>query len=681
MNIGSRVLCCLSLLTLACANKSSPADAGVPGAAKAPKLDQARQGQLTYGELLRIDFNFRAQELFLPLFWRTDANGDKTLQPEELAVLWGPQGNKLSDFVQGGAFTPKFDEAYRTMLTLADLSQLSPDELARRKAVKFELSQGMPTLVETDLEKAGPEELAMVDHLTRAAVLVEKLHALQCGTDAFASQLAGLDPQSRALFHRNQGPWCEAPKTENDPTCSALPGGAPKRVFGLYPADLQADPKFCEALSREPNGKELSGNHFAVVVKDGPGFKTVPYTEAWKEPMAEVAGQLEAAAAAIAPKKDEAALKSYLEAAAKAFRTNDWEPANSAWVAMGPENSAWYVRVAPDEVYYEPCAWKAGFALQLARINRESVAWQKKLEPFKGELERSLATLAGPPYKARKVAFKLPDFIDVVLNAGDQRAPQGATLGQSLPNWGPVAERGGRTVVMTNLYTDADSRKILEVQMASLFCTATMAKAASDPRAMIMSTVLHEAAHNLGPAHDYAVKGQKDRDVFGGPLASTMEELKAQTAALYFADWLADKKAITPEEAMQAHTRDVAWAFGHISRGMYDGTGRPKTYSQLSAVQLGWLLEHGGLAWHKDTKAANDADTGCFEIDFAKLRASVDALAKLVLQTKARGDKKVAQKLLADYVDGQGEFGQLRQEISKRWLSAPKATFVYSLRR
>ena len=61
-------------------------------------------------------------------------------------------------------------------------------------------------------------------------------------------------------------------------------------------------------------------------------------------------------------------------------------------------------------------------------------------------------------YAAREVGFQLPDFIQVVLNAGDSRSAIGATIGQSLPNFGKVAEESrGRTVVMSNLYTDADS--------------------------------------------------------------------------------------------------------------------------------------------------------------------------------------------------------------------------------
>ena len=38
------------------------------------------------------------------------------------------------------------------------------------------------------------------------------------------------------------------------------------------------------------------------------------------------------------------------------------------------------------------------------------------------------------------------------------RTPLGATIGQSLPNWGPVANEGrGRTVAMVNFYSDPDS--------------------------------------------------------------------------------------------------------------------------------------------------------------------------------------------------------------------------------
>jgi hypothetical protein len=234
---------------------------------------------------------------------------------------------------------------------------------------------------------------------------------------------------------------------------------------------------------------------------------------------------------------------------------------------------------------------------------------------------------------------------------------------------------------MTNLYTDVDSQKALESQMASLFCKGLMDRATTRPGPAVMSVVLHEAAHNLGPSHEYKVNGKEDDEVFGGPLASTMEELKAQTAALYFSEWLVEKKVITAEEAVLAHVRDLAWAFGHISRGMYTADGKPRNYSQLASIQLGTLVKAGVVTWKPAERAANGEDTGCFEADFSKWKPTVDALAKRVLMAKGKGDRKDAEAMVATFVDAKDDWAKTREVITERWLRAPKATFVYALTR
>jgi hypothetical protein len=668
----------VSALSLGCAGKPTkddPTPAAPPPAEVASK--KAPPPEPTLNRLARLDFNLKAQERFLPFFWREDTNQNGTLEPGELALLWGPHETPRTALIDAqGRFTQAFLDAYETMVKAPDEASLPAPERARRELLRLELSQGRPTLVETNLAAGTDEDRAIVRHVAEAARVIEVIHGKQLGTHALWDQVPVTDKLSRSLFHRNQGPYCVAPKTEKDEACTALVP-KPKRRSGLYPAELQEDPTFCDKLAKEKNAKDLTG-HFSVVVADGKGFKAVPYSEFYKPEMEQVATSLEAAANAITS-DGEKAFQAYLRAAAKAFRTNDWEPANEAWVAMGPTNSKWYLRIAPDEVYYEPCAWKAGFAVSFARINPDSLAWQQKLEPVKGDMEKALAALAGPPYKARDVKFKLPDFIDIVLNAGDARNPHGATIGQSLPNWGKVAEKGGRTVAMTNLYTDVDSQKALESQMASLFCKGLMGKASTKPGPAVMSVVLHEAAHNLGPSHEYKVKGKEDDEVFGGPLASTMEELKAQTAALYFSEWLVEKKVISADEAELAHVRDVAWAFGHISRGMYTADGKPRNYSQLASIQLGTLMKAGAVTWRPAEVAANGQDTGCFEVDFAKWKPAVDALAKRVLMAKGKGDKKDAEAMVAAFVDAKDDWAKTREVITERWLRAPKATFVYAL--
>ncbi|HEY3496431.1 MAG TPA: hypothetical protein VGK73_17145 [Polyangiaceae bacterium] len=644
--------------------------------APAPSAAAAPAG---FDRVERKDFNRRAVERDLPLFWRSDENGNRALDPNELAVLWGRTQVARSEFVsEGGAFTARFGEAYRSLLAPLDESSLSAAERTRRAAVRAELAQGRPTLLESDFSNAAPAEQALIGRLFEVARLIERLYARQKGTAELEARVPADDPASQALFFRNQGPFCVAPKTEQNPACHALPERA-ARVAGLYPSAIQNDTRFCERLEREPNAKELM-DHFGVVV-EGPkpkAFSRLPYSKAYPEETQAIAALLEAAAATLGG--DEAAFKQYLLAAAGSFRSDDWEPANEAWVAMSPQNSKYYLRVGPDEVYFEPCAWKAGFALTLARINRDSGAYSALLEPFKQELEDEVAALAGKPYRARPVKFKLPDFIDIVLNAGDARSPLGGTIGQSLPNWGPVAKRGGRTVMMTNISTDVDSQEQSRTLMSSLFCKATMAKASTDPKVSVLSVVLHEAAHNLGPSHDYAAGGKVSEVAFGGGLAATLEELKAQTAALYFPRRLVERRLITEQDAVRGQIQNVAWAFGHIAQGMYDASGQPRHYSQLASIQLGNLTQAGALVFRPEELADNASARGCFDVDFARLPPAVDALFKQVLEIKAKGDRASAERLKQEWVDLDNAWKQARALITERWLRAPKASFVYSVR-
>jgi hypothetical protein len=495
------------------------------------------------------------------------------------------------------------------------------------------------------------------------------------------------DTASKALFFRNQGPFCKAPKTESNPACNAL-AEKPRNVSGLYPASIQADPKFCAALEKRQDAEVLMSPF--VVVRQAEGGRSeghaatddlvaVPYHVAYAEDMKAISAELNAAAGVLAGDASEAAFKSYLEAAATAFLDDSWFKADVAWKAMTATNSKWFLRVAPDEVYFEPCSRKAGFHMTLARINQDSIVWQRKLEPVKTDMEKAVAALAGPPYRARDVGFALPDFVDIVLNAGDSRKALGATIGQSLPNWGPVAESGGRTIAMTNLYVDPDSEAALLEQTSSLYCKATMERFDPDPRHQVFSSVIHEAAHNLGPSHEYRVDGKTDDQVFGGPLASTMEELKAQTAALYFPDWLADRGLLDKADAEKTHVRDVVWSFGHIAQGMTDARGMPKAYSQLAAIQMGYLNSRGVLLWKAGEKAANGTDVGCFDVDIAKWRPAVDDLARMVFGAKGRGDRQLAEQTRDAWVSAGTPWAERRKTIEERWLRAPKASFVYAI--
>ncbi|HNS96106.1 MAG TPA: hypothetical protein PLJ27_03430 [Polyangiaceae bacterium] len=631
---------------------------------------------VVYNAIDRGTFNRVAVQMDIPIFWIEDKNGNRAIDPNEVASLqfYPTQGN----WVDGGRFTARFEEVYRQMQQWAKApafpKDLSDAEKTRRQLIIEELDQGQPTLVFSDFTKNSPQDKVLIRHMLAAAKLIDDLHGMQRGLAPLETQIPKDDPSSHAAFRRNWGPKCGAPKTEKNPACSAIPKLPDKIPVAMYPQEMQSEEGFCEKLAKQADGEKLM-SPFVVVKKEGDKLVTEPLTEAFQDLSEKVSKELRLASDGLGA--EEAPFKEYLQAAAQAFLDNRWEPADEAWSKLNATNSKWYLRIGPDEVYWEPCSRKAGFHMSFARINEASVAWQKKLEPVQQEMEDELAKHIGAPYKARTVTFHLPDFIDIVVNAGDSRHPLGATIGQSLPNWGPVANEGrGRTVVMSNLYTDPDSQLIRKEQAESMLDAATAAKRSSAQDPSLLSTILHEATHNFGPSHEYKVQGKTDDQHFGGPLASTMEELKAQTGALWYIAMLEKRKIIEPELAQQTYVDSLIWALNHIARGMYTDDKKPKTYSHVSAIQVGFLMQEGALTFDPAAPAVNGKDKGAFTLHFDKLPAAIDKMMKVVGGIKAKGDRKQAEELVKKYVDGDMVPMAI---IAERSLRHPKAAFVYGL--
>ena len=589
--------------------------------------------------------------------------------------------------------------------------EFSDAENARLLKVAEELDQAAVTVVASDFSASDDKEKAFVEAMLKVGSQIDTLYARQVGIDKLLDKIPESDVMSRSMVRRNWGVDPESPKMKNDKSCRAISGDE-KIPVGIYPEELQKDPDFCAKLEGRSDSAQLLG-HFSVIVKDGDDLKSVPYSEYFKDEMTAISASLKEAASILEGNEKEAALRKYLNAAADSFLSNDWNPADEAWAAMNSTNSAWYVRVAPDETYWEPCSHHAGFHMTFARINPDALSWQAKLTPLQQDMEKEMAKIAGKPYQARKVSFHLPDFIDIVTNSGDDRDAFGATIGQSLPNWGPVANEGrGRTVAMSNLYTDPDSLRDRKTLASSMFTEKDMELLKDGKGPGLLSTILHEAAHNLGPAHEYAVtvmvdaeaagdsdaagetkdkkgkkaakdkKGKKvakqlkDKDIYGGALASMAEEFKAQTAALWYLPYLVKKGAIDKKLADQSYADSVYWAFGHISKGMTTGDGQIQPYSQLAAIQIGMMLEDGALRFDPEAMAANGTDKGAFVLDLEKMPKCVERIMKAIAQSKAKGDKEALVQLQKKYVEGTVIPFDL---IKERMLRLPKTSFVYSV--
>jgi hypothetical protein len=664
------LLIVVTLTAVACKRKQEPAPREAPktgsgSAAVAPR---------TYDAVARADFNKLAVRLNVPVYWIADANNNKVLEAGEVAPLLFYGGERT--WTDAGKFTPDFDAVYDQIIAASKEPPLdtNTEDGKRRTLVRQDLEAGRATLVRSDFHSLPADDKAFVKRMLGIADQIDNVYETQNGAKAAATKLAN-DPESHSLFRRNRGAKCEGPVSSKDAACSPIPG-APKPLVDIYPAELQAKDTFCKDLGAHKDTEKLMG-HFNVVRGTPDTLTAVPYNEAYKSQMTGIANALTETANAMKDPSEQA-LVAYLRAAAASFTSNDWIGADEAWAKMSVENSKWYVRIAPDETYWEPCAQKAGFHLSFARINQGSKEWQAKLVPVQQEMEDAIAKAAGAPYKSRKVTFHLPDFIDIIVNAGDDRDALGATIGQSLPNWGPVANEGrGRTVAMVNINTDPDSRAARKAQMESMLDAASAKLYPESTEPGLLATILHEATHNLGPAHEYKVGGKDDDAVFTGPIASMMEELKAQSGALFLLELLRNKKLITDEMAQGAYVDSIVWAFGHISQGMYTGDKNRKAYGNLAAIHIGYMIDKGALTWDANATAANGTDKGAFTIHADKLVPVANQLMKDVAGIKARGDKAAAEKLIARYVDA--ETVVPHKIISERVLRHPKPSFVYSV--
>ncbi|HET9238125.1 MAG TPA: hypothetical protein VFO10_12775 [Oligoflexus sp.] len=630
--------------------------------------DSRKAETSSYTGLDRKEFNRLAVRLNLPLLWDNDANNNGAVDPAEVRTLrFYPTQPAWTD---GGSFTPAFVKAFADIKALAARGPASDERL---RLIEEDLDKGLPTVIDNDLTKLNASEKAFAASMLKLAEKIDALYARQAGLDAVRGLVPKDEASSQSLFRRNWGPRCRSPQLENEPKCTAIPGMTEVPV-DIYPAALQKSADFCLNLEKDPKNVDLM-SPFTVVREEKGQLTAVPYTKAYQDLMSDIAKDLEAAAGLL--DENEAALKKYVLAAAGSFRSNDWVPADEAWSRMSATNSRFYLRVGPDETYWEPCSRKAGFHMTFALINKDSLKWQETLTPGLQSMEEDIAKLIGAPYKARKVSFHLPDFIDIIVNAGDDRDAFGLTVGQSLPNWGPVANEGrGRTVAMSNVYLDTDSKLMLRQRAESLFAKEDLVNLTDDKQVSIINTILHEINHNLGPSHEYAYRGKRDGELFGGQLASMLEELKAQTSGLYFIDALHQKGFINDQTARGLYMDSVLWAFGHISQGMWTARKERKAYSQLAAIQLGLLLKEKAVTFNPDGVAANGKDKGTFHIDFAKMHPTLVKMARDIGRVKAKGDKKKAEEWTRDYVDGNAK---LRDLITERYLRYPKQSFVYAV--
>ncbi len=511
-------------------------------------------------------------------------------------------------------------------------------------------------LISHDARGLVEKERKMLGHLIEAARLTEELYMLQLHPRSIEWRqelLERRDPIRQKLFARYRSPWCL------ETACALLEDLPPKNLFvDLWPADL-TDEEFGN-LERQINARELLSPFTVVHRREGRGYTAIPYGrfERFSTRMRVIADELAAASKLAA----DPSLAKFLLSRAEAFVSSSAFPFDQSdydWIASKGD---WEVTVGPYETYSSPRQTKALFEMIIGRIEPALTAQMSRLEEHLPAMEAGLAELLGTEIRKASGQRKNVEIrvIDVWYAAGQARPPKGAILAYHLPNRGPSAQEGmSKKVIMANHSRAFDPLTAIRAEMSFVPQLVGLV----DGETKMKNTLYHELAHGFGANADTKILDKKGRSTTVklalGRHEAVVEELKADAVALWLAALGLKQGWLSDDELKKRTACAVLHALGLLMHPA------KTTSARMSAVELGWLLERGAIAW--------DGEAEKLDVSFEAMPEAVEELVKKVVSIQLSGDRQAAEELERRYVlEGKrartSQVAQVREALREAFL-------------
>ena len=480
------------------------------------------------------------------------------------------------------------------------------------------------TDLSADISALPANEREALAHLVRAAQVMDALFLEQVwsGNETTFQALAKDEsPLGRTRLHAflvNKGPWARLDHNEPFvPGVPAKPASANFYPAGATKAEVE---KWIGSLSAADKDRATG---FFTTIRRGPDGKlmAVPYSTEYQGELALAAQHLRAAAAAT----KQPTLKTFLEARAAAFVSNDYYDSDVKWMEL---DATIEPTIGPYEVYEDEWFnYKAAFE---AFITVKDQVESDKLKKFAGSLQEIEDNLPiDPKYRNQRLGALAPiAVVNTVFSSGDaNRGVQTAAF--NLPNDERVIrEKGSKRVMLKNNQQAKFAKVLMPISKVAL-ATADQANIAFE--AFFTHILMHELMHGLGP-HDITVAGrtttvrQELKETY-----SAIEEAKADISGLFALQFLIDRGQLDKSLERTIYTTFLASAFRSLRFGINEAHGRGQ------AIQLNYLLDQGGFTVNGD---------GTFAVDTAKIRDAVTALTREIMTLQAEGSYTKAKQMI-----------------------------------
>jgi hypothetical protein len=498
-----------------------------------------------------------------------------------------------------------------------------------------------PIELRADTSALSAGDKVAIAKLVEAAKIVDTLQLRQrwSGNEALWSALqkdhTPLGAARLNYFWLNKGPWSIIDDNKSFmPTDYAgiqIPATKPPGA-NFYPAGATRQELESWMNSLSPKDKEQAQWFYTVIRKGQDGkFKTVKYSDEYKAELSKLAALLRDAANATG----NASLKKFLNLRADAFLSNDYLASDFAWMDL---DSPVDVTIGPYETYNDELfGYKAAFE---AYVNIRDQKETRKLDFFgkhMQELENNLPLDA--KYRNPKVGALAPMVVvNQVYGAGDGNMGV-QTAAYNLPNDERIiSQRGSKRVMLKNVQEakfDSTLKPITKLVLRP------QDQKDLDFDSFFTHILAHEITHGLGPhvTHNGGKESTPRQDL--KDTYSTIEEAKADVTGLWALTYMMDKGQLkdTLGQGDAAERKlfntFLASAFRTLHFGLTD------SHARGMAIQMNYLLDHGGFVSHGD---------GTFSVDFKKIKQAVADLDREFLTIEATGDYARAKALMTKYV-------------------------------
>jgi hypothetical protein len=498
-----------------------------------------------------------------------------------------------------------------------------------------------PIELRADMSALSAGDKVAIAKLVQAAKIVDTLQLRQrwSGNEALWSALqkdhTPLGAARLNYFWLNKGPWSII-----DDNKSFMPAGyagiqipATKPPgANFYPAGATRQELESWINSLAPKDKEQAQWFYTVIRTGQDGkFKTVKYSDEYKAELEKLAALLREAANATG----NASLKKFLNLRADAFLSNDYLASDFAWMDL---DSPVDVTIGPYETYNDELfGYKAAFE---AYVNIRDQKETSKLDFFgkhMQELENNLPLDAN--YRNPKVGALAPMVVvNEVYGAGDGNMGV-QTAAYNLPNDERIiSQRGSKRVMLKNVQEAKFDSTLKPITRLVL---RPQDQKDLDFDSFFTHILAHEITHGLGPhvTHNGGKESTPRQDL--KDTYSTIEEAKADVTGLWALTYMMDKGQLkdTLGQGDAAERKlfntFLASAFRTLHFGLTD------SHARGMAIQMNYLLDHGGFVSHGD---------GTFSVDFKKIKQAVADLDREFLTIEATGDYARAKALMTKYV-------------------------------